>query len=88
MTGVVNVIEGATRTEIDQLGVEAIAPGLAAVALELARQLDECEAPTSAAVVARELRATMLELRKVAPAKSEGDALDDLAARRAKRLGA
>jgi hypothetical protein len=83
------MVEGATRAEIDELGVESIAPGLVAVALELARQLDECEAPTSAAVVARELRATMLELRKVAPVKAAAaDPLDELTSRREKRRGA
>lgn len=80
--------EDATRAEIDALRVASVAPGLVAVALELARQLDEAEAPTSAAVVARELRATMLELRKVAPAAEEGDALDELTARRTARRGA
>ncbi|MFB6943198.1 hypothetical protein ACFWGL_17110 [Streptomyces sp. NPDC060286] len=78
-----------TQAEITSLRVEPIAPGLAALALELARQMDECEAPTSAAVVARELRATMLELRKVAPpAVAAADPLDQLAAKRKKRRGA
>lgn len=76
------------RAEIAGLGVAAVAPGLVAVAELLARRLEETEAPTSAAVVARELRATLLELRKVAPVKSEGYKLDDLAARRARRRGA
>lgn len=83
------MIMDATRAEIEELGVAAIAPGLVAVALELARQLAECEAPTSAAVVARELRATMLELRKVAPLKvAAADPVDRLAAERKKRRGA
>ncbi|MFD5294774.1 hypothetical protein ACFWJU_06160 [Streptomyces mutabilis] len=78
-----------TQAEIDELKVEEIAPGLVAVALRLARLLDECDAPTSAAVVAREHRATMLELRKIAPAKAAAaDPLDQLAAKREKRRGA
>lgn len=82
-------MEAKILAEIDALAVGGIAPGLVAVALELARQLDECEAPTSAAVVGRELRATMLELRKVAPAKaSAADPVDQLAAKRKKRRGA
>lgn len=81
-------VEDATREELGSLRVDHEAPGLVEVALHLARQLDETDAPTSAAVVARELRATMLELRKVAPAAEEGDALDELTARRAKRIGA
>lgn len=81
--------ESETRAEIDGLGVQSIAPGLVAIALELARQLDDCEAPTSAAVVARELRATMLELRRVAPPKATAaDPVDQLAAKREKRRGA
>ncbi|WP_234313689.1 hypothetical protein [Streptomyces sp. NBRC 109706] len=74
-----------TNDEITALGVADSAPGLVAVALSLAEQLDRCEAPTSAAVVARELRATLLELRKLAPPAEEGDALDELAKRRAER---
>lgn len=77
-----------TEREIARLGVEATAPGLAATARRLAECLDEAEAPTSAAVVARELRATLLELRKVAPAGEEGDALDELAKRREQRRAA
>lgn len=80
--------EDATRQEIDDLKVEDVAPGMTAIALSLAAALDATDAPTSAAVVARELRATLLELRKVAPPAVEGDALDDLAARRAARRGA
>lgn len=80
--------EAATRTEIQELGVAEIAPGLAALAIILARHLDGTEAPTSAAVVGRELRATLDKLRLVAPGKAEGDGLDDLAARRAARRSA
>ncbi|MGW4883373.1 hypothetical protein [Streptomyces murinus] len=82
-------VEAKVLAEIDKLRVGEIAPGLVALALELARQLDECEAPTSAAVVGRELRATMLELRKVAPpVAAAADPLDQLAAKRKKRRGA
>ncbi|MEV5607004.1 hypothetical protein [Streptomyces sp. NPDC052225] len=81
--------EPKTLAEIEALGVTQIAPGLAEIALTLARQLDECEAPTSAAVVARELRATMLELRKVAPPKAAAaDPVDELTKQRKKRRGA
>lgn len=82
-------VEAKTLAEIDSLRVGDVAPGLVAVAVELARQLDECDAPTTAAVVARELRVTMLELRKVAPpAAAAADPLDQLAAKREKRRGA
>ena len=74
-----------TNDEISSLGVRETAPGLSALALTLAEQLDGCDAPTSAAVVARELRATLLELRRIAPPAEEGDALDELAHRREQR---
>ncbi|MGP3684145.1 hypothetical protein ACTVZO_05425 [Streptomyces sp. IBSNAI002] len=80
--------ETATRDEIITLGVTTIAPGLCALAITLAKHLDETDAPTSAAAVARELRATLDKLRAVAPGQAEGDVLDDLAARRATRRGA
>ncbi|MGW7435701.1 hypothetical protein [Streptomyces sp. NPDC054849] len=80
--------EAATLKEIAELGVAEIAPGLAALAIILARHLDESDAATSAAVVGRELRATLDKLRAVAPGKAEGDGVDDLSARRAARRGA
>lgn len=76
------------RAEIEQLGVAAVAPGQAELAVKLAQTFDETDAPTSRAVVARELGAAMKTLRALAPVHSEGDALDDLAARRAARRGA
>lgn len=81
-------VEDGTRDEIEQLGVGDISPGLSNLAIQLAQAIDESDAPTAIAVAARELRATMQELRKLAPVRTEGDALDDLADRRAKRLGA
>ena len=79
------------RAELDKLHVLGVAPGLAQVAVTLAESLDSIpvgDAPTSRAVVARELHAVMVRLRGMAPAAEEGDALDDLAARRAARRGA
>jgi hypothetical protein len=81
-------VEDGTRAEIDKLRVRDVAPGLVETALMLALQLDNAEAPTSAAMVAKELRTTMLELRKVSPQVKGGDALDELTARRAARRGA
>lgn len=78
----------ATRIELADLNAASVAPGLVAMALALAEQLDEAEAPTAAAVVARELRATMLEVRKLAPAAEEGDAVDELTRKRAERRSA
>ncbi|WP_438478969.1 hypothetical protein [Streptomyces asiaticus] len=81
-------VEDATRSELDQLGVAATSPGLTEAALKLARQLDETDKPTSAAVVARELRAIMSDLRKLAPVESKGDAVDDVSRKRAERRAA
>ncbi|MEU2181242.1 hypothetical protein [Streptomyces thermolilacinus] len=76
------------RAELDQLGADATTPGLAAMAIALAESFDETEAPTSRAVVARELNALMKTVRALAPVGEEGDVVDDLAARREKRRGA
>ncbi|NUP37015.1 MAG: hypothetical protein HOY76_08350 [Streptomyces sp.] len=70
---------------MDQLGVEGTSPGLVEVALKLARQLDETDKPTSAAVVARELRSIMADLRKLAPVNEGEDAVNDIARQREKR---
>jgi hypothetical protein len=74
--------------ELEELNAHQTTPGLAAVAIELARAFDGTDAPTSRAVVARELAALMKTVRALAPVKAEGDKLDDLSARRAKRRGA
>ncbi|MDQ3432564.1 MAG: hypothetical protein M3467_10180 [Actinomycetota bacterium] len=81
-------IAQAVQDELAAMGVDAIAPGQAAVAMALARQLDDPEAaPTSAAIVARELRATLIALHKQAPGGQEGDGIDELNARREARRG-
>ena len=76
------------RSELDQLGAAAIAPGLTAVALDLAKAIDSTDAPTSKAVVARELSALMIRLRALAdPAAGKGE-LDEIKRKRdARRRG-
>lgn len=77
--------------ELDKLRVTSLAPGRTAVALKLARALDEIadgDAPTSQAVIADKLDTIMAKLRTLAPPATEGDVLDDLADRRAQRRGA
>lgn len=74
--------------EIDQLRVDEIAPGLAQVAISLAESIDEPGGPTGKSNAARELRAVMADLRKLAPVAVEGDSVDDIAAQRAKRRAA
>lgn len=73
------------RAEIEQLRVAEVSPGMAAVAIELAESFDETDAPTSKAVVARELSAVMVRLRANAPVQGEGDGVDDVAEQRKKR---
>ncbi|AEM87079.1 hypothetical protein [Streptomyces violaceusniger] len=65
--------------------VETEAPGLSEVALKLARQLDEADKPTSAAVVARELRGILADLRKLAPVDEGEDSVNDITRQREKR---
>jgi hypothetical protein len=75
----------AVRAELDQLNVSATAPGLAALALQLAEAVDTTDAATSMAQAARELRAVLADLRKLAPVGEEGDAVNDIARQREKR---
>lgn len=82
------MIAEAVATELDILGVTSTSPGLAAVALKLARALDALEpgdAPTSQAVVADKLHAVMVRLRALAPVQEKGDSVDDIAQQREKR---
>lgn len=64
------------------------ASGLAASAMALAREMDSSEnSATSKSMCAGRLLDTLDRLRELAPREREKDALDDLAARRAKRVG-
>ena len=72
----------AVDAEIDQMRVAERAPGLAQLALTLARLLDGEDGATAKANVGRELRATMVELRKLAPVAAEKDRVDELAKKR------
>ncbi|MGW1158437.1 hypothetical protein ACWD5Q_06590 [Streptomyces sp. NPDC002513] len=74
--------------EIERLRVEETAPGLAQLAISLAESIDEPGGPTGKANAARELRAVMQDLRKLAPVDVKGDAVDDIAEQRAKRRAA
>lgn len=82
------MIADEVRAELDSLAVTSISPGMAAVAVKLAEALDALEsgdAPTSQAVVADKLATIMARLRVLAPVKSEGDSVDDIARQRDKR---
>ena len=77
------------QAELDDRHADETSPGMAAVALDLAKAIDASDAPTAKAVVADKLRPIMNELRKLAPVGEEGDALDELTRKReARRRGA
>lgn len=82
------MIADEVRSELDNLGVTSISPGMSAVAIRLAEALDELpagDAPTSQAVVADKLATIMARLRVLAPVKGEGDGVDDITRQREKR---
>jgi hypothetical protein len=74
------------REELDQLNADDASPGMAAIAYELAKAMDSTDAPTSKAVVARELSALMTKLHALSKPVGKGGALDDLTRKREKRL--
>ncbi|MFI8962058.1 hypothetical protein ACIGO8_08075 [Streptomyces sp. NPDC053493] len=85
------MVEDSIRQELDKLGVTSTAPGLAEMALKLARALDQIpdgDSPTSQAVVADKLHGLMVRLRALAPIKSEGDGVDDITRKREERQAA
>ena len=74
--------------EIADLHAEETSPGMAAVALDLAKAIDSTDVPGVKATAAHELRSIMSDLRKLAPVEAKGDAVDDIAQQRAKRRAA
>jgi hypothetical protein len=75
-------IVAATRAELEAGG--KLQSALGSVALVIAERLDKAEDPGSAmAAMAKELRATMAELAKLAP--SVADPVDELKRRRQER---
>lgn len=75
-------------TELDDLHADETSPGMAAVARDLAKAIEDSDAPTAKAVVADKLRSIMADLRKLAPVGEKGDTVDDIAEQRAKRRAA
>ncbi|MFE1926524.1 hypothetical protein ACFW91_28685 [Streptomyces asoensis] len=71
--------------EIEDLHAEETSPGMAEVALALARAMDSTEVPGDKARAAHELRSIMADLRRLAPVQSKGDTVDDIAEQRKKR---
>ncbi|MET7914452.1 hypothetical protein ABZU45_00675 [Streptomyces avermitilis] len=72
----------ATQEEIDKLRVGDRSPGLAQLALTLAALMDGPDGSTAKANAARELRAVIEDLRKLAPVSEERDRVDELAMKR------
>jgi hypothetical protein len=80
-------IQTATRRELRGLPVDLRTGTLATTALLLARRLDAGLPAREVSGVARELRQSMTALMEQAPAKPQGDLVDELRARRAERAG-
>ncbi len=84
------VVAGVQRdlAEIRRSAPDLAESALAESALALAREIDSQEnSATSKSMCARSLLDTLDRLRELAPKVEEKDELDDLAARRARRLG-
>jgi hypothetical protein len=74
--------------ELDDLHADETSPGMAAVALDLAKSIDSTNVPGAKAAAAHQLRSIMADLRKLAPVEAKGDAVDDIAEQRKKRRAA
>jgi hypothetical protein len=74
--------------ELEELHADETSPGMAAVALDLAKGIDATDVPGVKAKAAHELRSIMADLRRLAPVESKGDAVDDIAEQRKKRRAA
>ncbi|MFS8200485.1 hypothetical protein ACLVWQ_17585 (plasmid) [Streptomyces sp. CWNU-52B] len=74
--------------ELGDLHADETSPGMAAVALDLARGIDGTDVPGVKAKAAHELRSIMADLRRLAPVESKGDTVDDIAEQRKKRRAA
>lgn len=74
--------------ELTDLHAEETSPGMAAVALDLAKAIDSTNVAGAKAAAAHQLRSIMADLRRLAPAEVNGDAVDDIAEQRAKRRAA
>jgi hypothetical protein len=80
-----SVVEAVTR-DLEELGSKASESALAATALVLAEQLDGPNSATSKALCAKELTATLKELRALAPPKKQEDRADKIRKRRHLRV--
>jgi hypothetical protein len=79
-------------TERDLAAIRSHAPeiadsALAATALSLAAEMDADNSATSKSMCARALADILQQLKALVPEEVKGDGIDEIAARRAKRLG-
>lgn len=81
--------EEAVQRDLDSIAKrdpELAQSGLAVMALTLARGLDSDSSLTSKAMASKALSDTLAQLRELAPDEMKEDGVDDLTARRAKRI--
>ena len=81
-------VERAVRSELRSLSVSVQRDGSAALAVSLARQIDTSRGAVAAAAAAAQLRALLIDLRRLAAEMPERDVIDDLNARRAAKRAA
>ncbi|WP_371612885.1 hypothetical protein [Streptomyces clavifer] len=86
MTGVIMAtVAEAITAELEQLRIIDTAPGLAQLAIALASSVDDPSNATAQANAARELRAVMADLRKLAPVAKDDDGVIKLSRKREER---
>ncbi|MFE2046644.1 hypothetical protein ACFXAZ_38185 [Streptomyces sp. NPDC059477] len=76
----------AASAQLADLGIDPAGHALAAVALRLAAEVDSAPDPKAAATAARELRQAMAVVVAAAPPRERGDKVDEITARRERRL--
>jgi hypothetical protein len=84
-------LEDAVRADLQRWGTEIAGTGLAELAIDGARRLDDPSlSPTPASMLHAQLRATLVELEAMAAAVEvpEADDIDDLKKKRDERRGA
>lgn len=81
-------VEEATRADLRTRGISIEGSAQAALAVSLARKVDQEADSKASAALARELRASIAEIVKATPVVPKASALDELQARRASRRGA
>lgn len=82
-----SVLESVERdlAEIAERDAKLAESGLAALAKQLAREMDENNSATSKSMCAKALMEALEKLRELSPAEKADDRVDELAGRRAER---